>query len=192
MYKYKTDFKDGYIDMTEQSKGRMRISGAGCIFALIGFAAALFFDQFTKYAAVLKLKDQAPFVLINGAFELRYLENRGAAFGMMQDMRFVLAVGALLVCGVIVYLYLRMPENRRYLPLRICAVLLCAGAVGNMIDRVRLGYVIDFFYFRLIDFPIFNVADCYVVAACIVFALLVLFYYREEDDFSFLSREKKG
>lgn len=192
MYKYKTDFKDGYIDMTEQSKGRMRISGAGCIFALIGFAAALLFDQFTKYAAVLKLKDQAPFVLINGVFELCYLENRGAAFGMMQDMRFVLAVGALLVCGVIVYLYLRMPENRRYLPLRICAVLLCAGAVGNMIDRVRLGYVIDFFYFRLIDFPIFNVADCYVVAACIVFALLVLFYYREEDDFSFLSREKKG
>ena len=83
-----------------------------------------------------------------------------------------------------------MPENRRYLPLRSCAVLLCAGAVGNMIDRVRLGYVIDFFYFRLIDFPIFNVADCYVVAACIVFALLVLFYYREEDDFSFLSRKK--
>ena len=178
--------------MAQQSKDRMRISGAGCISALIGFAAALFFDQFTKHAAVLKLKDQEPLVLIDGVFELRYLENRGAAFGMLQDMRFVLTAGAFLVCAVIVYLYLRMPENRRYLPLRICAVLLCAGAVGNMIDRVRLGYVIDFFYFRLIDFPIFNVADCYVVAACIVFALLVLFYYREEDDFSFLSREKKG
>ena len=142
--------------------------------------------------AVIKLKDQTPFVLIDGVFELRYLENRGAAFGMMQDMRFLLAAGAVIVCGLIVYLYLRMPEKRRYLPLRICAVLLCAGAVGNMIDRIRLGYVIDFFYFRLIDFPIFNVADCYVVAACIVFALLVLFYYREEEDFSFLSRERKG
>lgn len=180
------------IDMAEQSNIRKRISGAGCIFALIVFVAALLFDQFTKYMAVLKLKDQTPFVLIDGVFELRYLENRGAAFGMMQDMRFVLAAGALFVCAVIVYLYLRMPESRRYIPLRICAVLLCAGAVGNMIDRIRLGYVIDFFYFRLIDFPIFNVADCYVVAACIVFALLVLFYYREEDDFSFLSREKKG
>ena len=142
--------------------------------------------------AVIKLKDQTPFVLIDGVFELRYLENRGAAFGMMQDMRFLLAAGAVIVCGLIVYLYLRMPEKRRYLPLRICAVLLCAGAAGNMIDRIRLGYVIDFFYFRLIDFPIFNVADCYVVAACIVFALLVLFYYREEEDFSFLSRERKG
>ena len=177
-------------DMAEQIKDRKKISCAGCIFALIGFAAALFFDQLTKYIAVLNLKDQSPFVLIDGVFELRYLENRGAAFGMMQDMRVVLAAGALLVCGAVIYLYLRMPENRRYLPLRICAVLLCAGAVGNMIDRVRLGYVIDFFYFRLIDFPIFNVADCYVVAACIVFALLVLFYYREEDDFSFLSRKK--
>ena len=176
--------------MAEQIKDRKKISCAGCIFALIGFAAALFFDQLTKYIAVLNLKDQSPFVLIDGVFELRYLENRGAAFGMMQDMRVVLAAGALLVCGAVIYLYLRMPENRRYLPLRICAVLLCAGAVGNMIDRVRLGYVIDFFYFRLIDFPIFNVADCYVVAACIVFALLVLFYYREEDDFSFLSRKK--
>ena len=111
---------------------------------------------------------------------------------MMQDMRFLLAAGAVIVCGLIVYLYLRMPEKRRYLPLRICAVLLCAGAAGNMIDRIRLGYVIDFLYFRLIDFPIFNVADCDVVAACIVFALLVLFYYREEEDFSFLSRERKG
>lgn len=178
--------------MTEQLNDRKRISAAGCIFALIGFAAVLFFDQFTKYMAVIKLKDQTPFVLIDGVFELRYLENRGAAFGMMQDMRFLLAAGAVIVCGLIVYLYLRMPEKRRYLPLRICAVLLCAGAAGNMIDRIRLGYVIDFLYFRLIDFPIFNVADCYVVAACIVFALLVLFYYREEEDFSFLSRERKG
>ena len=176
--------------MAENSNSRKSISGAGCIFALIGFAAALFFDQFTKYTAVLKLKDQAPFVLIDGVFELRYLENRGAAFGMMQDMRSILAAGAILVCALIVYLYLRMPGNSRYLPLRICSVFLCAGAVGNMIDRIRLGYVIDFFYFRLIDFPIFNVADCYVVAACIVFALLVLFYYREEDDFSFLGRKK--
>ena len=62
----------------------------------------------------------------------------------------------------------------------------------SQLSRERLDYVIDFIYFKLIDFPTFNVADCYVVAACIVFALLVLFYYREEEDFSFLSRERKG
>ncbi len=178
--------------MTDKNDRRTAISGAACVAAIAAFAAALGFDQFTKYLAVSHLKDQAPFVLIDGIFELRYLENRGAAFGMMQDMRYILAAGAVLVCAVILYLYLIMPARRRYIPLRVCAVFLCAGAVGNLIDRIRLGYVIDFFYFRLIDFPIFNVADCYVVAACIVFALLILFYYKEEDDFSFLSRNKKG
>ena len=59
-----------------------------------------------------------------------------------------------------------------------------------MIDRVRLNYVIDFFYFRLIDFPIFNVADCYVVIACLLFVVLILFYYKEEDDFGFLGGKK--
>ena len=163
--------------MTDRNKSRTAVSGAGCILALIGFAAALFFDQFTKYLAVTRLKNQEPFVLIEGVFEFRYLENRGAAFGMLQDMQYVLAAGALIVCGVIVFLYFRMPVRRRYIPLRICAVFLCAGAIGNMIDRIRLHYVIDFLYFRLIDFPIFNVADCCVVVSCIAFALLLLFYY---------------
>ena len=80
-----------------------------------------------------------------------------------------------------------MPQESRYLPLRICSVLLCSGAIGNMIDRLRLNYVVDFFYFNLIDFPIFNVADCYVVAACIFFVLLILFYYKEDDDFAWLN-----
>lgn len=155
--------------------------------ALAGAAAALILDQFTKYLAVLHLKSDGPLSLIDGVFELRYLENRGAAFGMLQDRQYVFVAGALIVCALVAVLYGRMPRTGRYVPLRVCAVLLCAGAVGNMIDRVRLNYVIDFLYFRLIDFPIFNVADCYVVAACIAFAILILFYYREDDDFSFLS-----
>ncbi len=159
------------------------------LISLIGFAAAVVLDQFTKYMAITTLKDQPAYVLIDGIFELRYLENRGAAFGMMQNMQYIFVIGAVIICTVIVILYRRMPAQRRYIPLRICAVLLCAGAVGNVIDRIRLNYVVDFFYFRLIDFPIFNVADCYVVVACIIFVLLILFYYREEDDFSFLSRK---
>ena len=80
--------------------------------------------------------------------------------------------------------------QKKYMPLRICSILLIAGAVGNLIDRVRLNYVIDFFYFKLIDFPIFNVADCYVVVACIIFAFLILFYYKEDSDFDFLRKQK--
>lgn len=176
--------------MTESQKttlkrNPLRIYGA----ALIGFAAALFFDQLTKYLAVSFLKDQPARPVIDGVFELRYLENRGAAFGMMQNMQYVFVAGALLICIVLLVLYGRIPWNRKYIPLRICAVLLCAGAAGNMIDRIRLNYVIDFLYFRLIDFPIFNVADCYVVISCIAFALLILFYYKGDDDFSFLKRK---
>lgn len=160
------------------------------LFSLIGFAAAIVLDQLTKYLAVAFLKDQPQKVLISGVFELQYLENRGAAFGMLQNRQFVFVAGAAVICIAAVYVFSRMPVSRRYIPLRICTVLLCAGAIGNMIDRIRLNYVVDFFYFRLIDFPIFNVADCYVVIACFFFAFLILFYYKEDDDFRFLQRKK--
>ena len=65
-----------------------------------------------------------------------------------------------------------------------------AGAIGNMIDRAVRGYVVDFFYFRLIDFPIFNVADIYVTVTMILLLILILFYYKEED-LEFLSRKGK-
>ena len=162
----------------------------GYIIALIGVAAAVFLDQLTNYLAVEYLKDKTAFVLIDGVCELRYLENRGAAFGMMQNMQYFFVAGAVIICMVIAFLYTRIPHTARYIPLRFCAVLLCAGALGNMIDRIRLNYVVDFFYFRLIDFPIFNVADCYVVIACLLFVILILFYYKEENDFSFLGRKR--
>ena len=159
------------------------------LFSMIGFAAAVVLDQLTKYMAIIDLKNQPAYVLIEGVFELRYLENRGAAFGMMQNMQHIFVIGAAVICAVVVILCRRMPVRRRYIPLRICAVLLCAGAVGNVIDRVRLNYVVDFFYFSLIDFPIFNVADCYVVISCAVFIFLILFYYLEDEYFDLLSRK---
>ena len=77
------------------------------------------------------------------------------------------------------------------MPLRICSILLIAGAVGNLIDRVRLNYVIDFFYFKLIDFPIFNVADIYVSVGTAVLIILILFYYKEEE-LNLLLKGRKG
>lgn len=156
------------------------------IFALIGFCAAVMGDQFTKYLAVLFLKNDGPFVIIDGIFEFHYLENRGAAFGLMQNMQYFFVIGAAVIFIVFLYLYGRIPYTVKYRPLRICAVLLCAGAVGNMIDRLRMNYVIDFLYFKLIDFPVFNVADCYVVLSCIAFVLLITFFYKDDHDFDFL------
>ena len=150
-------------------------------------AVLLGFDQFTKYLAVTFLKDDGPFIIIDGVFQLRYLENRGAAFGMMQGRQYLFVAGAAVIVLLIAYFYQKMPMTKKYIPLRICAVLLCSGAIGNMIDRLKLNYVVDFFYFDLIDFPIFNVADCYVVVACIAFVFLILFYYKEDDDFAWIS-----
>lgn len=174
--------------MADSVKSRKGIS---CLIAFLCFAAAVAVDQITKYLAVIHLKNGSPFIIIDGVFQLHYLENRGAAFGLMENRQAIFIVGACLVVAVFIFLYIKLPFNRRFVPLRICAVLLCAGAVGNLIDRLRLNYVIDFFYFNLIDFPIFNVADCYVVVSCIIFVLLILFYYKDED-FAFLSLRKKN
>ena len=71
--------------------------------------------------------------------------------------------------------------TKKLLPLRICAVFIFSGAIGNFIDRLKLGYVVDFFYFKLIDFPVFNVADIYVTVGTFILAFLLSFYYKEED-----------
>ena len=81
----------------------------------------------------------------------------------------------------------KMPALHRYLPLKICILVLIAGACGNLIDRILHKYVVDFIYFSLIDFPIFNAADIYVTLSVTALILLVIFKYKEED-FTFLKR----
>lgn len=149
-------------------------------------------DQWTKFLAVKHLRGQSPFVLIDGVFELTYLENRGAAFGMLQGQQLFFFLIAAVVVIAAVYCVFRMPGGRKYLPLYFCAIAVTAGAVGNMIDRIAQGYVVDFFYFRLIRFPVFNVADCYVTVGAAMLILLIMFYYREDDLEPFSFRQKKG
>ena len=150
-------------------------------FAKLSFILQIVFDQWTKYLAVKHLMNKEPFIIIDGVFQLRYLENRGAAFGMMQGQQTFFLITGIIAVIVLAYVYFKMPWEKRFLPLRAVAMFIAGGAVGNMIDRVALGYVVDFFYFELIDFPIFNVADIYVTCATIVLALLILFYYKEEE-----------
>lgn len=149
--------------------------------AIISFVVLVLFDQWTKSLAVKNLMNQEPFVLIPEVFQLRYLENRGAAFGMMQGQQTFFMISALIAVLGIFYIYFKMPWEKRFHPLRIVGICIGAGAAGNLIDRVALGYVVDFFYFELIDFPIFNVADIYVTCATTVLALLILFYYKEDE-----------
>ena len=74
-----------------------------------------------------------------------------------------------------------MPQNKKYTALNYIIVFLIAGAIGNYIDRIAKNYVVDFIYFSLINFPVFNVADCYVTVSVILLFILILFYYKDDD-----------
>lgn len=157
----------------------------------IALILLLVFDQITKYLAYTVLRTEGPFVLIPGVFELRYLENQGAAFGMMKNMQWIFILFALVISAAAIFIYPRIPMEQKFKPLRILCMTLTAGAWGNMIDRILHKFVIDFLYFSLIDFPIFNVADIYVCVSTAVFLLLTLFYYKEEDFDRMLGRKSQ-
>lgn len=150
------------------------------LISLLGVAACVFTDQFTKYLAAAHLKN-SPLVLIDGVFELRYLENGGASFGILQNKQWLFLILTVILLAFIIRVYFILPRTKRALPLRVCLVLICGGAAGNMIDRIRHGYVVDFLYFKLINFPIFNVADMFITTAALVTAALLLFYYRDDE-----------
>lgn len=162
--------------------------------AVVAVAALVLLDQITKYLAVQYLNPAnggQDVTILSGVFKLQYLENRGAAFGIMQGRKILLVLTTVLVFALVCWLYHRIPMEKRYRALRCVCVCVMAGAIGNFIDRMRLGYVVDFFYFELINFPIFNVADIYVTCSVIFFLLLFLFYYKEEELNCILPSKKK-
>ena len=158
--------------------------------ALAAVIILILLDQFTKHLAVLHLLPlQGGKILIPGVFRLLYLENRGSAFGMLQNKQTFFIIFTIIVLVAILIVYSHMPQTARMLFLRIDLVLIFAGAIGNFIDRIRQGFVVDFLYFELIDFPIFNVADIYVTCSAVAFFVLVVFVYKE-DDLAFMEKKK--
>ena len=145
-------------------------------------------DLATKHIAYEKLCGNPPFVLIKGVLEFRYTGNTGAAFGMLKGARILFSVIAAAAIGVIFYIISKTPSDRKYYFFKGLLVLIAAGAAGNLADRLFLGYVRDFIYFSLINFPIFNVADIYVTCATFLMVIAVLFYYKDEHDFDFLKK----
>lgn len=148
-------------------------------FLLAAFLIAA--DQISKYFAILRLKNQSSYSVVDGVFELHYLENRGAAFGMLEGQKFFfIFIGSMILC-VIIYVIFKTPYQKMYIKLHITLVFIASGAIGNLIDRIRYDYVVDFLYFSLINFPVFNVADIYVTLAAVHLAVLLLFVYKESD-----------
>ena len=157
---------------------------------LIGIILLIAVDQLTKYLAVQHLKDKPAYIILDGILELNYLENKGAAFGMLQNQKVFFIFVAIVILSVIAYVLFKTPDHKKYRALHILLSLIAAGAIGNMIDRIRLDYVVDFIYIVLINFPIFNVADIYVTFATAILVLMLLFVYKEQD-LNFISFKQK-
>lgn len=134
-------------------------------------------DQVTKSLAVKHLLGQAPIVIIPGHFELRFVKNYGAAFGILQQQRiFFIIITTLVILFIIYFLYKNFNSLGNFAVFSIAMLL--GGAIGNYIDRVRLGYVVDFIRVNLLksyDFPVFNIADIFIVIGTIFIVIVVLF-----------------
>ncbi len=140
-------------------------------------------DQYTKHLATLFLMGKDDIVLIKNFLVLHYLEggNRGGAFGILYGQRyFFIAVSAVFML-IMLILLIRLPAIPKYRIMRFFICLITAGAIGNFIDRIRSGSVVDFIYIIYINFPIFNVADIYVTISSFALAILILFVYKEDD-----------
>lgn len=139
-------------------------------------------DQATKYIALTKLKPLGSVTFIDGFMDFTFVENRGAAFGILNGRVWLLLVIAAVICIVIIAAMLKMPNTKEYKWLKWSLMLILAGAIGNVADRLFRGYVVDFFEFTFIKWPVFNMADIYVVIGTLVMAVLVLFVIKDDKE----------
>ena len=150
---------------------------AGLLWVLL----LVFLDQKAKALAAAQFKGGETQTLIPGVLSLGYVENRGMAFGLLQGGRVVFIVLTLLILVILALAYHAIPERKRFWPLSLGVLFIAAGAIGNFIDRLKLGYVIDFFRLDFINFPLFNLADCFLTWTAVILALLLVFFYKNED-----------
>ena len=140
-------------------------------------AGSVILDQATKMLVVNTMEYGQSIVLIKNIFSFQYIHNYGAAWGMFSNHRWVFMLItslALIAMPIILYRYRKL-----HFLFGLSLSLFIGGAIGNMIDRVFLGYVVDFLQFTFIDFPIFNVADICVVCGAVIMMVYVIFFDKE-------------
>ena len=144
------------------------------ILCLIIMALTIIADQATKLLTLEFLTD-APMKLIPEVLHLTYVENKGAAFGMLADHRWVfIVISTVAIAALVVYLFIKKPKDKL---LCVSLALIAGGGIGNMIDRIFRGFVVDMIDVTCINFYVFNVADS---AVCIGCGLLILYMILDE------------
>jgi len=134
-------------------------------------------DQISKYVVIKSLKGFAPHIIIPNFFQLAYVENFGAAFGILQNKKvFFIIITLAVIVSISIFLIKNYYNINIFM--RFGLGMFLGGTIGNFIDRVRFGYVVDFLSFRLFgtyDFPVFNVADIFIVLGTFIILILILF-----------------
>ena len=167
------------------------------ILPVLGVIAVVLCDQLVKELCLDKIGMYNTIVLIEDVFELHVIPNYGMAWGMLQNKQWIFVVITPVVLALAVWFYLKMPAEKKFTPMRVLTVLLAGGAIGNLLDRMFRGdfcqgYVVDMFYFKAIDFPVFNVADSFICVSFALLAILVIFKYSEEDFDRLFGLKKKA
>ena len=180
------------------------------IIQIVFFFVLVAVDQLTKLIAVNDLKGQNPVVLIKNIVEFKYLENHGAAYGIFQNKMIFFYIITVIVFIIVAVIWACLTKNLKlYTCLSDTApsdfkiktfnnaeffgyllAALAAGAIGNFIDRVVNGYVVDFIYFKFINFPVFNFADICVTVSVVLICILFIFIYKEDKNFKFVGKMK--
>lgn len=170
------------------------------IIQILWFLFLIAIDQLSKSWALHNLKGQPDIPVIPDVFVFHYLENTGAAFGIFQDRAWLFFVLTGVILAILAVFYVRIQIRLKQYPhnagddyrqktvshmifFGYILMALAAGAVGNLIDRIVYGYVVDFLDFRLIHFPVFNFADICVTISCIIIVIFFLFIYKDDDNF---------
>lgn len=150
------------------------------IIFVISILSLVFIDQYTKFLARVNLKGNTSYVVIDGVVDFTYVENSGAAFGILQGKQFLFYILTIIVLCVLIILLYKMEFNAHNIPYFIFLILIFSGAVGNFIDRIRNKFVVDFIYFKPIDFPVFNFADICITCGVILALITTLTIYKNE------------
>lgn len=149
-------------------------------FFIVYIIALIILDQVTKYIARATLS-AGDVDIIPGVLKLQLLYNTGAAFSILTGKTIVFYILTPVVAAIVIYFFIKLPFDKKYLKFAVVLSSLVAGAAGNYIDRVVFHQVTDFIYFSLINFPIFNVADIYVTLS-VIFLLIFLIFGISDDD----------
>lgn len=134
-------------------------------------AAIIAVDQFAKNLAVAHLMNNADITVIPRFLSFTYVENLGIAFGMFKNQRLFFIISTMIIAAVVLYFLFKI--YKKHVFIGVCLSMIFGGAIGNLIDRIRLGYVVDFIHFRIFP-PVFNIADSAIVVGAILLSIAIV------------------